>query len=485
MWRYFIKRLLTFIPTIIIITLLAFIISVNAPGDATDRLVNVSQEDNAAAATLNARKAWREQLGLDLPLFYFSIHPLAYCDTLNRILDASERTAISNQISVTGNNQPVENFHHLLHLLMVTTAASKSTFINDTTNTYVGLINGLTTLQNSSDKNTVLQTFKDLDQLLMPTNYLAQRLLLQTAKQRYLEVYKHPTLWKNYIPVFHFQIHNQYHRWLFGDGNVFTGKGAVYSRGLIRGDFGISYATKDKVQTLIGQRLSWSLFFSICSILAAYLISIPLGVFAAVQRGRPLEKIVSLLTFLLPAMPTFWVATVLLMTFANPAMLQWFPASGVAPTLGYKTGSSFWSQALQSLPHLILPFICYTYGTIAFLSRIVRVGMLDSLAQDYIRTARAKGLSESTVIWKHAFRNSLLPLITVFANVFPAVIGGSVILETIFTIPGMGSLIYQAIGNQDYPVIIAVFTLTGLLTMVGYLISDLLYAWADPRIKFK
>ena len=102
-----------------------------------------------------------------------------------------------------------------------------------------------------------------------------------------------------------------------------------------------------------------------------------------------------------------------------------------------------------------------------------------------IEINKAKGLSESAVIWKHAFRNSLLPLITVFANVFPAVIGGSVILETIFTIPGMGSLIYQAIGNQDYPVIIAVFTLTGMLTMVGNLISDLLYAWADPRIKFK
>ena len=110
--------------------------------------------------------------------------------------------------------------------------------------------------------------------------------------------------------------------------------------------------------------------------------------------------------------------------------------------------------------------------------------MLEILGSDFIRTARAKGLSEKQVLWKHALKNSLFPVITVFAHVFPSMIGGSVIIENIFTIPGMGNAIFQSITTQDYPVLIAVFTLTGLLTATGYLVSDILYAWVDPRISF-
>ena len=115
----------------------------------------------------------------------------------------------------------------------------------------------------------------------------------------------------------------------------------------------------------------------------------------------------------------------------------------------------------------------------------MRIGMIDVISQDYIRTARSKGLSERTVILKHALRNSLLPIITVFAAVFPMAIGGSVIIEVIFSIPGMGTEIFIAINNQDYPMIISFFTLAGLLTMIGYLVSDILYALVDPRISYK
>jgi peptide/nickel transport system permease protein len=137
------------------------------------------------------------------------------------------------------------------------------------------------------------------------------------------------------------------------------------------------------------------------------------------------------------------------------------------------------------MPFLILPIITYTYGSFAFLSRIMRVGVIDVFSQDYIRTARAKGLGEGKVVMKHALRNSLLPIITVFANIFPLAIGGSVIIETIFTIPGMGFEIYNSILNSDYPMIVAVFTIIGFLTMLGYLIADILYAVVDPRISYK
>ena len=165
-------------------------------------------------------------------------------------------------------------------------------------------------------------------------------------------------------------------------------------------------------------------------------------------------------------------------------MFSILPASGVKPAEGYPEGASFFECVKISLPYVILPLICYTYSSFAFLARIMRGAMVDVIEQDYIRTARAKGLTEKKVTWKHAFRNSLFPIITVFASIFPMAIGGSVILETIFTIPGMGLEVFNAITFQNYPMIIAITTLTGFLTLVGILISDILYAVVDPRISY-
>ena len=188
---------------------------------------------------------------------------------------------------------------------------------------------------------------------------------------------------------------------------------------------------------------------------------------------------------LLYAVPAFFVATLLIMLFANPDLIKWFPSSGVAPAEGFDKSLSFWKIIRTSIPYLILPLICYTYGSLAFLSRAIRSGVQEEMKKAYILTARAKGLQENDVIWKHAFRNALFPLITILAYVLPGIIGGSVILETIFSIPGLGSEIINAVFNQDYPVIIAVFLITGLLTMTGYFLADILYSLADPRINLK
>jgi len=183
-------------------------------------------------------------------------------------------------------------------------------------------------------------------------------------------------------------------------------------------------------------------------------------------------------------MPTFFVGTLLLLYFANPDNLSWFPVSGIQDPTSFDPDWNFWMKAKHRMPYLILPVITYTYGSFAFLSRIMRIGMIEVVSQDYIRTARAKGLGEKKVILKHALRNSLLPILTVFASIFPVAIGGSVIIEVIFSIPGMGVEVYNSILNYDYPMIITVFTITGFLTMLGYLIVDILYAVVDPRISY-
>ncbi|MFI5220334.1 MAG: ABC transporter permease, partial [Bacteroidia bacterium] len=265
-------------------------------------------------------------------------------------------------------------------------------------------------------------------------------------------------------------------RWLFGD--------EIYSKGILRGDFGISYVTKQPVSQVIGEKIFWSLFLTLISVIIAYCVSIPVGIKSAAKKDSAFDRISSIILFALYSLPVFWVATLLLMTFANTDVLNIFPASGVKPTGGYPDSASWLEKIKLTLPYLVLPTICYTYSSFAFLSRTMRVTMLEEINRDYIRTARAKGLSESKVIYKHALRNALFPLITVFANVFPAMIGGSIIIETIFTIPGMGFETVSAIHNQNYPMIIAIFTITGILTLIGYFISDILYAVADPRISF-
>jgi peptide/nickel transport system permease protein len=282
--------------------------------------------------------------------------------------------------------------------------------------------------------------------------------------------------WKKYIPGIHYNRNNQFDRWLFGDENGF--------KGILLGDFGTSWVTHQNVSSMIFSRLKWSLFFTIISVVLAYLISVPVALKSAANPGSLFDKIVSLKTTFLISLPSFWIATLLLFTFCNPDVLNIFPSSGVGPVEGFHENTSVLNKIIHSLPYLILPTVCYTYGSLAFLIRSISTSVTSIMKEDYIRTARAKGLEEKIIIRRHAFRNALLPLITIFSNIFPFAIGGSVILETIFTIPGIGLLVYQSIGAQDYPVIIAVFMITGLVTMLSFLITDILYAFADPRISF-
>lgn len=279
-----------------------------------------------------------------------------------------------------------------------------------------------------------------------------------------------------WIPSVNFHVDNQFHRWFFGDG--------FNNAGIIRGDFGISYATAQPVSQLISSRIWWSVLLALFSVLLAYFLSIPIGLKSAASPGSVFDKSSNTLLTILYSIPSFWFATLLLMLFANPEFLSIFPASGVKP-LGGMENDSMLDRITAILPYLVLPTITYTYSSLAFISRTVRISILDILRLDFIQTARAKGLEEDKVLRRHAFRNALLPVITIFSGVFPAAIGGSVIIESIFSIPGMGLTIYQSIDARDYPVIMAVFIITGLITMTGYLISDILYALADPRISFQ
>jgi peptide/nickel transport system permease protein len=491
MLKYILKRIIIFIPTLIVITLLGFIISINAPGDPVERMIT-SASSGGEVGTQSLSQAqdkifWRKKLGLNLPVFYFSLTSFSRPDTLYKIYDKNEREALDRLVDKYGNWELIQNYYNSLNRFYnsliyfqpdtsVTNKLDKNVLVENMNQIKFETL----ALRSSFEENVIDAKFKKTDALLSTYDFLSPfKDSFAAIQSNYNSIKANTSIWKNYVPrIAFYKTNNQYHRWLFGDGGQF-------SKGLIRGDFGTSYITKEPVSDVIYSKIGWSMFFALLSVLLAYLVSIPLGVKAAANRGSRFDKSSSVILFMLYSMPSFWLATLLLMTFANTDVLALFPASGVKPATGYPESAGLLEKTGLSLPYIILPAICYTYSSFAFLSRTMRVSMIETVGQDYIRTARAKGLPENKVIWKHAFRNSLLPIITVFANIFPAAIGGSVIIETIFTIPGMGSETIFAAQNNNYPMIIAVLTISGFLTLVGYLISDILYAIVDPRISYK
>ena len=254
--------------------------------------------------------------------------------------------------------------------------------------------------------------------------------------------------------------------------------------GILQGDFGKSYFDRKPVMGKIAERIWPTLIMSVLSILLAYLIAIPIGIYSANNPGSLGDRILSTSLFGLYSIPTFWAGTLVLIYLTNnDYFFQLFPTRGLHST-AYDDSWPLWKSTLDYLWHLAAPVMIYTYTSFAFISRQMRAGMVEVIRQDYIRTARAKGLDERKVVYKHALRNSLIPIITLLAGLLPALIGGSIVVELIFSIPGMGKLGYEALLARDYPVIMGVLTLSAILTMVGVLIADLLYSLVDPRIAF-
>ena len=252
---------------------------------------------------------------------------------------------------------------------------------------------------------------------------------------------------------------------------------------LVRLDFGRSYKDQQLVRDKILRAAFVTLELNAISIVLIYLLSIPLGVFSATHSRSLADNVLTVGLFILYSLPSFFVAMLLILYLGGGEYLDWFPTYG---TRSLASESWPWAKRLvDHLWHLVLPVFCLTYGGLAGLSRYARAGMIDTIRQDYVRTARAYGFSERVVVFKYAMRNSLIPILTLLGTLLPALIGGSVIIEQVFSIPGMGRLTFEAILSRDYPVVMGTLSVSALLTLVGLLISDFTYAIVDPRIRYE
>ena len=260
-------------------------------------------------------------------------------------------------------------------------------------------------------------------------------------------------------------LHEQYWNWL---------KRIVFL------DFGRSFAPHGRpVIQMIRERLPITLALNIIEMLIIVAMAVPVGVTSATRQYSTFDKSTTVFVFVGFATPDFWLAVMLQILFG--VHLGWLPISGLRlPVWEYLP---FWQQQWDFASHLILPITVATFGGLAGFSRYMRQSMLEVIRQDYVQSARAKGLPESVVIGKHALRNAMLPIVTVLGLSLPGLIGGSVIVETIFAIPGMGQLMVQAVWERDYPVIMGNLVIVATLTLVANLIADLSYSLIDPRIR--
>ncbi len=249
---------------------------------------------------------------------------------------------------------------------------------------------------------------------------------------------------------------------------------------LVTFDLGVSFSQDGrKVMDKIVERLPITILLNVASLLLILFIAIPIGVLAATYQGSFFDKATTVFVFVGFAVPHFWLALLLMILFG--VHMGWLPISGLK-SLNYEY-LPVTAQIWDRISHLILPIFISAFGGLAGLSRYMRSNMLEVIRQDYITTAKAKGLSNRTVIFKHALRNALLPVITILGLSVPGLIGGSVIFETIFAIPGMGQLFYASVMARDYPIIMGILVIGAVLTLFGNLIADVSYALADPRIR--
>ncbi|MCD6539994.1 MAG: ABC transporter permease [Candidatus Omnitrophica bacterium] len=260
-------------------------------------------------------------------------------------------------------------------------------------------------------------------------------------------------------------VHIQYFNWL---------------KNILKFDFGYSLVDGRKVSSKILERLPVTLTINILSLLIIFFTAIPLGLYSGWRKGSFFDRFTTIFVFIGFATPSFWLA-LLSMQFLG-VKLGWFPISGIT-SIDFEY-FPWYKKVLDFLWHISLPVLVASFGSLAGLSRYSREKFLEVLDKEYIRTAFAKGLPSSQIIYKHALKPVFLPVITILGLSVPGLLGGSVIFETIFSIPGMGRLFYEGVMMRDYPLIMGLLVIGAFLTLLGNFLADLAYIWADPRIKY-
>jgi peptide/nickel transport system permease protein len=463
MLRYVLRRILLAVPTLLVISMAVFGLSKCAPYERALDLGEGTYGDLRQQETAIRLKA--ERLGLDKPAFYFALTTAAFPDTLHKIFPPSRREFLKKLCAQTGSWSAVARYETAIREVyffseelpdsLVGAADFRLAASDLMKNEQVEKANGLCEQIQKTSTN-------------LPPDSRSPRLLdsLQNAISTLREEARPGNM---NIPAFHWHgLDNQYHRWLSG---------------FATGDWGMSWYWHKPVWEALRFSFFSTMIINGLAIFLTYLIAVPLGVAMARRRERAFDRMARWVLLMLHAMPVFWLGSLLILLFATPDF-GFFLINGIVLESFQGSGKSFAGWCVSNFDKFILPILSLSLYALAMLALQMRGGVLDSIGQDFIRTARAKGVRENAVFWRHAFRNALFPLITVFASLFPLIFTGALTLEYLFQFPGLGMKTHEAFMKQDYPVLFAILMLAAALTVLGNLIADLLYVWADPRVRF-
>jgi len=497
MRAYILKRLLLMFPTLFGISMILWVVVTSAPGDPGQASFGEAQTQRGEGAG-ESRRIFRTQFNLDKPIFWNDYVSLTAEDVLDRVRTAADtrlpgkvRSKADATLSDWGNYAVPALIRALdLAATPYEKAAVLLRLRSNAKRTGATRVGRRFTEEERKTNREILAESRDIDDhLALDLGALGLSALRDvdagkaTGPVRAVldQIEPKATLWRDW-----FREHEE--RWTWSGGEkfrreIFDTQFAKYWWNLLRFDLGDSHVYKEPVLRLILRRIPISATLSVTSLILAYLISVPLGVWAAVRHRKLRERAVSTALFMLYSLASFFVATLLLRYLGIGQPFKWIPVSG------FESQDTFplttWEHIKDVLHHTIAPIFCMTYASFAALSRFAKSGLLNVIRSDYVRTARAKGLGEAVVILKHALRNGIIPIVTLLGTTLPVVVGGSIIVESVFGIPGIGLLLWESITQRDYNVVIGDALIVGVLVMVGILISDLLYAVVDPRISYE
>ncbi len=468
MLQYALKRLLLIPPTFFLVSLVIFAVlnlAPGKPGTASEGFEGTSDGDQRESYRL-----FKEQFNLDKPVLLNTRFLLSLDDT--RALLEAAHDAEAGAATRIDAQEKLEDYgnalvRHLVVLLDEPAHARRATEV--LTRAALGRVTRADDAESRERNRAVAKRNEKLRSWRYDEEASAEE--ASAVHERWREYYAE---------------HRADYEWTTGEAlrDFFLDtRFARYWGNLLRLDFGLSLVDRRPVREAIAGKLRYSLSLTLVSIVLAYLIAVPLGVFSAARQGTVTDGTVTVLLFVLYSLPTFFTGTVLLRLLASGDPVAWFPPGGFQSMDAERMTTA--EQLGDVLWHLTLPVATYTSVTLAALSRYARTGVIDVIHADYVRTARAKGLHELVVVVKHAARNGMIPILTLLGSLLPVLVSGSVVIEVVFNIPGMGLYLFDAINLRDYNAVMGVLVIASLLTLIGILVSDLSYALADPRISLE
>ena len=490
MTDYLIKRILMMIPTFAGVSLVLFIVMAMAPGEPSSMgggegvggdagtLENVSDLE---AQNRNVRM-FREQFNLNRPLFWNGWTGLTADDVRPALEAVRDGATKAGPETFKKSKRELEDWgwYAIPAFVDVLAESPDDHALQDKTLRYLRqAAYTFRPIRPPGHQRTEAEVASDkkIDEENRLLNQPGYGWKPEAGDEKRAEVVKN---WQQWVK-------DRQERWDFSAGDkmwiaVTDTQFGKYWGNLVQGDLGLSNSTKEPVLGMIFDRLKYSLSLAVPAFIMAWVLAVFLGVFTATRHGTATDQTISVGLFVMYSIPSFVAATLLQRWLA--ISLGWFPLEGFQSPDAENTMTT-WEHFKDVLWHITLPLIVYTYGGLAFISRQARSGMLEVLKSDFVRTARAKGLNERSVVWKHAVRNGMMPIVTLLGTALPVLLAGSVFIEQVFNIDGFGKLMIKSIFDKDYNVVMGIQLIVAALTLVGMLLTDLIYAAMDPRISFK